>query len=134
MDGLCENSDINRAAQMRPSLSNVSDLPTVGLHCSAHWLLLLSPANNNSLCMHCVLNKSVYCTKSIGLSKVCQIPHTLHTAPHSQYHPLTTICAAGFTKQVSPINEDVGGESNTLQPCLVVFLDCLGCWPLTGRF
>lgn len=36
MDGLCENSDINRAAQMRPSLSNVSDLPTVvGLHCTA---------------------------------------------------------------------------------------------------
>ena len=31
MDGLCENSDIKRALQMRPSLSKVSDLPL--LHC-----------------------------------------------------------------------------------------------------
>ena len=50
MDGLCENSDIKRALQMRPSLSKVSDLPPLhcpllectalqvtGLHCKVHF-------------------------------------------------------------------------------------------------
>ena len=91
MDGLCENSDINRAAQMRPSLSNVSDLPTVvGLHCTAAgnyhpWTTI------RAACTVCPLLHQKYWMVQ---------KYYKYLTLHCLYHQLTTICATGFARQL----------------------------------